>query len=91
MSNIITDEGNLALHRLVTIIPLAIVQKILKVPIQSNRNEVDVTVWKQHADENPTNKSFFKFLSYDVEDSTSGNWEWVWKLDCPQKLCFFIW
>lgn len=89
--NIISPEGVWSLYNLKTNLPCSVIHQIYKIQLPAPKSARDVQVWKSNIDGLPTASSFFKFLSYEDLDLSPQSWAWIWKLDCPQKLRFFVW
>ena len=88
----VIHEGAWALHRLRTILSPDLIRRIQEVPLQVTG--CDSLVWKGTGSAVPTVRSFFQFItrSQDAEDGPSeDDWQWVWKVRCPQKIRFFLW
>ena len=91
ISYIITPERAWHLQSLKTALPQSVINQIYKIQLHVARDTRDVPMWKGNVDGIPTAHSFYKFLSYDELDLPSSAWAWIWKIDCPQKLRFFVW
>ena len=48
-------------------------------------------IWQGTGDGVPTTKSFFRFITNSELAGTPSDWQWIWKLNCPQRLRFFMW
>lgn len=88
---IIKSNGSWDLGRLKTVIPNVIIRKIIAIHLNTSNNNGDKLVWKGSVNGTPTAKAFFKFITANEEDEPYTPWNWIWKLNCPQKMRFFIW
>lgn len=78
------------LNTIKTMIPSHLLTKIRNIQLNGSREE-DKIVWKGSKGGIISSKSFFQFLSKEDDEQPDFNWNIIWKLDCPQKLRFFMW
>ncbi|CAN1163690.1 Putative ribonuclease H protein At1g65750 [Linum perenne] len=84
-------------EKLRSIFPEAVVKQILLIPLGPEGHS-DNFVWHFEPSGKFTVKSCYKHLrtmthphNHPVDDSTRKLWKWLWQLDLPPKIKFFLW
>ena len=91
VSHILRTDGQWDLTRLQTVLPDRVVQQIQLYCRSLDPGNLDTLTWKGNAEGIVTAKSLYRFLIKQENTRVTRKWEWVWKLNCPQKIRFFVW
>lgn len=84
---ILEDDDHWNMGSLCTVIPTKIKHKIF---LLQPHDVEDKLTWKGNNGV-ATTKVLYNFLISLDDEPQQPFWRWIWKLMCPQKLCFFIW
>ncbi|GLT38078.1 hypothetical protein SLA2020_123480 [Shorea laevis] len=75
------------------LLPENMVEQILAIPISYSGGQEDSVFWKGSSSGIFSVKSAFMLLQQHHTDLSAqpGNWRWIWKLSCLERIKFFLW
>ncbi|GLT24834.1 hypothetical protein SLA2020_000030 [Shorea laevis] len=93
VSHVISPDNTWNTSLLRQLLPDSVVEKVLATPISAFGRRDDKVYWNGSSTGNFSVSSAFSLLQQQrINISLQvGNWRWIWKLQCLERIKFFVW